>query len=177
MVQSNGTGLQAIPNALGTDPAWSADGNKVAFGYDGINEFNFTNSTIRQVVKITGFSLNISAKETSCGPGPVPDGCIVDTWATIYSSSTFDPVSTIDQTSITFGRTGDENSMYRDPPTTGSPVCNAVYRPGITVPDLTCKFSEGIAGVWAGSPVILRARSIDQIRYEGRGTVAPGAPY
>ena len=172
VVQANGTGLQVvIPNVLGIDPTWSLDGTKVAFSASAINEFNFTYNTTRQLVKVTGFSVDISANETSCGPGPIYD-CNPDIFATIYSSSNFNPVSTINQTSITFGSTGDEDSIYRDP-TTGSPLCSASYRPGITLPDLSCKFRAVVAG---GSSVILRAISIDGIRYEGRGTVTPGRP-
>lgn len=169
LIQPDGSGLQSLPGTRGGEPGVSPDGTKVAFGGSGIFEFNFVDNTIRPIVKITGYSIDIRAKETSCGPGPTLD-CVIDVWVTIYSSPTFNLVNTLAQSSITFGATGDEDSMYA-----GS--CISSNRPGITIPDLACKFSEARAGVFAGLPAILRARGLGQVHYEARGTVAHGTPF
>jgi hypothetical protein len=161
LIQPDGSGLRSLPGTTGGEAGVSPDGTKVAFGGDGIFEFNLLDNTIRPIVKISGYTIDISAKETSCGPGPQFD-CVIDVWVTIFSSSNFDP-NALAQSSITFGTTGDEDSMYP-----GSCV--------VVAPNLRCKFSAARAGVVEGSPAILRARGANQIHYEGRGTVAPGPP-
>lgn len=169
LVQPNGTGLQAIPNAIGTNPSWSSDATKVAFSNGPINEFNFVDSTIRQVLKITGYSINISAYQ---GPWDGP-GIGYQVWVSILSSPNFDPVNSIDRASITFGVTGDENSIVRDP-ATGSPNCGADYSRGTGVPDLLCESGTYPSGLSTGGPsVILRATDVNKTRYEGRYTMPP----
>lgn len=168
MVQPNGTGLQAVPNARGTNPSWSSDGTRVAFSFGPVNEFNFSNSTIRELVRINGISVDI---DPQVGPfeGPGVGNHIP---VRILSSSTFDPVNNIDRTSITFGVTGDENSILLNPD--GTRACWADYRAGVTVPDLMCDFSSYRAGgVGYSTPVILRARDVNQTRFEGRGSTPP----
>ncbi len=72
-------------------------------------------------------------------------------------------MTTIDQTTITFGVTGDEKSLS---------YCSADYRTGIPVPDLVCKFDTVAAGSWgADVPLILRAIDTNQMRLEGRGSL------
>ncbi len=156
-VQPDGSGLQAIPGTTGGEPAVSSDGTKVAFSTgDSIYEFNFLDSTVRQVTNITGYAIAIDVRTVCLG---------CDIPVAILSSSTFAPVQQINQTSITFGLTGYEQSLK---------FCDADFGRGTGVPDLLCRFSPGIAGFGPGTSGqgILRTMDVNRIRLEGRGPVS-----
>lgn len=174
MIQPNGTGLHAIPNATGWQPAWSPDGTKFAFvragdyvynasGW-GVYEFNFSNGAIRALVQIRGFSFAIDIM-----PDPSPKVISLRETAlirvAILSQPNFDPAQQVDQTSITFGKTGDEHSLA---------FCAAERT------DLVCNFKTALTGFRPGDTQgILRlvaihtypAGSIARIHFEGRDTV------
>ena len=163
LVQPDGSGLQAMPSAMGGEPAVSPDGTKVAFSTDdGIYEFNFLDSTIRHLVNIKGFAIAVQVMGI-----PIPQG-VVPIAVDILTTPTFNPVLQIDQTSITFGVSGDERSLIS---------CQTVDARNVGVSDLVCafdprltgfNFSQVVAGVTQG---ILRAIDVNQIRLEGRGPV------
>ena len=177
MIQPDGTGLQVIPNTVGSiKPTWAPDGNKFALFHGfGIHEFDFLNGKVRRLVEIKGFlipidimpgvsSKTISLKETGrirvailpapAGRRPLP---------------AFDPVNHLSRTFLTFGRTGDERSLDS---------CS------VEGANVVCQFKTALAGFQPGDTRgILRARKVNRtpdgkefsVPVEGRGTlqVAP----
>jgi hypothetical protein len=81
----------------------------------------------------------------------------------VLSSRTFDAVARIDQTSLTFGRTGDESSLA---------FCNTedVNRDGLL--DLVCNFNTQNTGFVSGDTVgILKGKTVDGIPVRGTDSV------
>ena len=168
LIQPDGSGLQALPGATGADPVVSPDGTKAAFTGDGIFEFNFADSTVRQVVKVTGYSITLG----TIGYGTDANGNNI-ILVPLLSSPDFDPVNSIAQSSISFGPTGDERSLAVNPD--GTYACSPDYTRATGVPDLKCAFNQTIAMFTVGvsQQAILRTLDINGIRYEGRTTVTP----
>lgn len=173
MIQPTGTDLQAIPNAAGWQPAWSPDGTRFVFvragdyvhnvsGY-GIYEYNVSSGAIRALVQIRGYFITIDIM-----PGVSPKVVSLKETAliriVIRPHSGFDPVREIDQSSITFGRTGEERSL------------DSCAVDGV---NLVCQFKTASAGFRAGDTQgILRLITVSttlgstsRVRYEGRGTL------
>lgn len=118
--------------------------------------FNFLDGTIRPVTQLRGFSTTI---RTIDYPGRGSHIRVA-----VLSASNFDAVQQIDQTSVTFGRTGDEPSLES---------CGADELNGDGVPDLVCQFDTSVTGLSRGvaQEGILRAMDVNRIRLEGRDTV------
>ncbi len=168
VIQPDATGLRVIPNVFGLDPRWAPDANKVAFASfttGGIDEFNFADNTIRQIVHIMGFFVplgTIRYSSTSNGNNII--------LVSILSSSNFDPVKSIDRSSISFGPTGDERSLIVN--ADGTYACGPDYGRGTAVPDLRCAFDPTVAKFTRVSQqAILRALDANRERYEGRSAV------
>ncbi len=164
MVQPDGSGLQAIPDTVGgSKPAWSSDGTRFAFGGDdGIYEFNFLSVAIRPLAEIKGYfipidimpgasSKVISLKETAPIRVAIRPAPGFDPVQQIY------PVQQINPTSLTFGRTGDEQSV------------------AFCTPDrvnLMCQFKTALTGFRPGDTIgILRAVKVNGDPLEGRDLV------
>lgn len=160
MIQPDGSGLQAIPNAVGLRPTWSPDGTKFAFSgnYD-ISEFNFLTATIRPLVELKGYFIPIDIM-----PG-VPPKIVSLKESTrirvaILSAPGFDLVQQFDQTTLTFGRTGDERSL------------DSCAVDGV---NLLCQFKMALTGFRPGDTQgilrIMRVTSEGRTPFEGRGAV------
>ena len=173
MIQPDGTGLQVVPNTVGSiKPTWAPDGNKFALFHGfGIHEFDFLNGKVRRLVEIKGFlipidimpgvsSKTISLKETGrirvailpapAGRPPLP---------------AFDPVNHLSQTFLTFGRTGDERSLDS---------CS------VEGANVVCQFKTALGGFQPGDTRgILRAWKVNRtpegkefsVPVEGRGAL------
>ncbi len=164
MVQPDGSGLQAIPDTLGgSKPVWSPDGIRFAFGGDdGIYEFNLLNGTIRPLVEIKGYfipidimpgtsSKVISLRETAMIRVAVRSAPGFDPQQQIY------PVQQIDPSSLTFGRTGDEQSLDS---------CK------VDRANLVCQFKTTLTGFRPGDTIgILRTMKVNGDPLEGRDSV------
>ncbi len=81
----------------------------------------------------------------------------------VLSSRTFDAVARIDQTSLTFGRTGDESSLA---------FCNTEDVNGDGLLDLVCNFNTQSTGFVSGDTVgILKGKTVDGIPVRGTDSV------
>ena|SRR5437867_3565943 len=173
MIQSDGTGLQVIPNTVGSiKPTWAPDGNKFAFFHGfGIHEFDFLNVTVRPLVEIKGFLIpidimpGVSSKTISLKETGRIRVAILPLPARHPPLPGFDPVNHLSQTFLTFGRTGDERSLDS---------C------GVEGANVVCQFKTALADFQAGDTRgILRAWKVNRtpegqefyIPVEGRGAV------
>lgn len=112
MVQPDGSGLQAIPNARGGEPTWSRDGDKLAYvGFDStIHEANLATATTRTLVRIKGYFIPISVM-ADVSPKVISLRNTPRIRVVIHSVPGIDFLQGIDQASLRFGRTGDERSL------------------------------------------------------------------
>jgi hypothetical protein len=81
----------------------------------------------------------------------------------VLSSRTFDAVARIDQTSLTFGHTGDESSLA---------FCNTEDVNGDGLIDLVCHFNTQSTGFVSGDTVgVLKGKTVDGISVRGTDSV------
>ena len=167
LIQPDRSGLQAIPNGSGLNPIWSPDGNRFAVGRgDGIYEFDRLSGLVRPVVELRGYFIAIDIV-----PGVHPNVIrlrpdpreIAPIRVAILSTPDFQPLQRVNQSTISFGRSGDERSMS---------FCTADEVNGDGIPDLICHFETQTTGFRAGdSQGILRFLTLDRIWFEGRDSV------
>ncbi len=167
IIQPDGSGMQALPGAYGEHPVWSPDGARIAFsreeeGMSNIHEFNFLDHAIRPLTQFKGFVIAIEIMP-GASPKAINPRSAARIPVAILSTPDFDPVQQIDQTSITFGPTGDERSLA---------FCAADEVNGDGIPDLVCHFEIGSAFSPANTEGILRAMNVSRFRLEGRATVS-----
>jgi Abnormal spindle-like microcephaly-assoc'd, ASPM-SPD-2-Hydin len=120
-----------------------------------------------QVIGLTGTGLAFVRVTIDIKPGDstnsINPGSKGKIPVAILSSRTFNAVALIDQTSLTFGHSGDEASLA---------FCNAedVNRDGL--PDLVCHFNTRSAGFVSGDTVgVLKGKTVDGIPVRGTDSV------
>jgi len=166
MVRPDGSGLEAILDAIGSKPTWSSEGTKFAFSDDGIEEFNLLTGMIRPLVQLKGYFIPIEIM-----PGVSPKVISLKTTGKVRVAipsapvglpllAGFDPVNQLDQTSLTFGRTGDEQSLDS---------CAADRM------NLVCQFKTALTGFLPGDTDgilrVSRVMSNGRMPLEGRAAV------
>jgi Tol biopolymer transport system component len=180
MIQPDGANLQVIPNVTSGQPkwspwqpTWSPDGNKFAFVRAGdseyytdygIQEYNFSNGTIRALLELKGYFIAI---EIMPGTSPKLVSLRETTLIRVAIPSQVQPelgsnwALHLDRTSFTFGRTGEERSLA-DCAEDGA--------------NLVCHFKTALTGFRPGDGQgILRFVTVydstRKFRLEGRGTI------
>jgi probable HAF family extracellular repeat protein len=89
----------------------------------------------------------------------------------ILSSETFNAAAQVDRPSLTFGRTGDETSLFYVPPM-GKLACTASDANGDGLADLLCIFSVAAMGFQCGDTQgNLKGSLVDGSEIQGKDTV------
>lgn len=172
MVQPDGSNLRKVGDTTGHDPIWLPDG-RIAFAANGgvasralavVSIFNPATGETRPVVDVQGYltPIDIRPGKTSNQINPKSLG---RPQVSILSTRTFDATKAVVQSTITFGRTGAENSLTS---------CSRTFKDvnGDGLPDLTCRFSLRYAGFQMGNAVgILRFTDTRRKPYEGRDAI------
>lgn len=109
-------------------------------------------------IPFQAITIDIKPGDDPPGINPLSEGT---TPVAILSSKTFDAPHTIDQTSLTFGRTGNEQSLaFCDP--------NGEDVNGDGLPDLICHFVTRLAGFENGDTVgILTGKTVRDVVFKG----------
>jgi Tol biopolymer transport system component len=171
-IQSNGSGLTLVAGGInGLDPAWLPDGH-IIFS----DEFGNT-PTISDIVTldpatgaktlvttIGGFlvQIDIGAQQQQKRVNPNSNGVIS---VAILSTQGFNSLSDVNESTLTFGHSGDELSLVDCLPTGID-----VNRDGL--PDLVCHFRISAANFQIGDTVgILRFQNADDVLFEGRDSI------
>jgi len=119
------------------------------------------------VIGLTGTGLAFIPVAIDIKPGDSTDsinpGSKGNIPVAVLSSRTFDAVARIDQTSLTFGRSGDESSLA---------FCNTEDVNGDGLPDLVCHFNTQRTGFVSGDAVgVLMGKTVDGIPVRGTDSV------
>jgi hypothetical protein len=162
---------------MGLDPVWLPDG-RILFSDEDANSaalsavsiLNPASGAKTLVLTLQGILVAIDIRPTSTqnhinatSNGTVP--------VAILSQTTLDTIVRVDQSTLTFGHTGSENSFVRCAKKKFKDVN------GDGVPDLVCRFRIATAGFQSGDTVgILRFKDVDGTLFEGRGSVVIGPP-
>jgi Tol biopolymer transport system component len=171
IVQPDGTGLQKVSDAIGYHPAWTKSGTLLftdtipgTRALSAVSQLDPATGKKTLVTTADGYSVGIDIR-----PGKSPkyihpsgEGRVA---VAILSTPTFDAVASVDQTTLTFGETGAEQSQRR---------CRSkgIDVNGDGLPDLLCRFSLQAAGFRRGDTVaILKFLSKDATPYEGRQAI------
>jgi WD40-like Beta Propeller Repeat len=170
-IQANGTALVQVGAVIALDPTWLPNGRVIysdemnsGAALSLINELDPTVGTTRVVNNRQGYFAGIDIR-----PGnpvnPLHPGGKGAVRVAILATKTFDPVASVNRTTLTFGRTGSENSLYRCDTTTQDVN-------GDGLPDLICRFTVAATAVLQGdTTAILRFKSVDGISFEGRDSI------
>ncbi len=172
VVQADGTGLRQVGDIPTTKPVWMPDGRILisnqpenSAALTAISIFDPKTGAKQVVTTVQGFltSIDIRPGKTPNLINPTSMGKIA---VSILSTRTFDATKAVAQSSITFGRTGSENSSVDC-----SKTFKDVNHDGL--PDLTCRFWLRYAGFQPGSTAgVLRFKDTEQgIPYEGRDAI------
>lgn len=171
-IQPDGSGLHKVGDVAGSDLVWLPDG-RIAFSDARITSkavaeitiFNPATGARQVVVDVQGYftPIDIRPGKPANRINPKSKGKMK---VAILSTRTFDATKVVSQASMTFGRTGSENSLVD---------CSKKFKDvnGDGLPDLICRFSLRHAGFQAGNTVgVLRFNDTTRsIPYEGRDTI------
>jgi TolB protein len=172
IVQPDGSNLRAVGQFEGHDPVWLPDGN-IAYADDdmryskalsSISIANVSIGTKRVLIDIQGYltPIDIRPGSTFNQVNPHSNGRIQ---VAILSTRNFDAPKLVDRKSLTFGRTGAENSL-------SSCARHAVDVNGDGIPDLVCRFDLRMTGFRAGDNIgVLRFNDSNGKPFEGRDSI------
>lgn len=171
-IQPDGGGMRKVGNVVGHDPIWMPDG-QIAFTDESmaskalaaVSIFNPATGAKQVVADVQGYftPIDIRPRKASNQINPRSSG---RPQVAILSTRTFDATKVVVESTITFGRTGSENSL-----TYCSKTFKDVNNDGL--PDLTCRFALRYAGFQMGNTVgVLRFTDTRGIPYEGRDAIA-----
>lgn len=170
-IQPDGTGLRKVADHFGYEPVWMRDGrilfsdiSTTSRALSTLNVLNPANGSKQAILDIQGFNAPIDIH-----PGKVPNRINPRSRGkvevAILSTRTFDATKAVDQSSITFGRTGNEISLGRC-----SKKFKDVNRDGLY--DLRCRLELSMAGIKMGDVIgVLRFLDVKGIPYEGRDAI------
>jgi Tol biopolymer transport system component len=170
-VQPDGTGLHKVGDVPGHDPIWLPNG-QIAFTDESmaskalaaVSILNPATGAKRVVADVQGYLTPIDVRPSNAlnQINPVSMG---RPEVAILSTRSLDATKAIVQRTITFGRTGAENSLV-----TCSKAVRDVNNDGL--PDLICRFGLRNADFQMGNSVgILRFTDIRGVPYEGRDAI------
>lgn len=170
-IQPDGTGLRRLANTPGLSPRWMRDG-RILFVNEMMNSkalsavsiLNPSNGGIQILVDVQGYftPIDIRPGKAINRVNPRSHGKIE---VAIFSTKTFDATKAVDQSTLTFGRTGNEKSLSGC-----SKKSKDINNDGL--PDLKCRFWLGGAGFRDGDVIgILRFSGNDGTPYEGRDSI------
>ena len=171
IVNSYGTGLRKFGDIIALDPVWTKDGN-ILFSDElsgigatsAISMFNPTTGIKSIVVNQAGYAVGISIRNFH-EPHMININSRGKLRVAILSSQTFNAVDQVDTTTVTFGHSGLENSLFK---------CYKKGRDsnGDGIPDLICRFYISRAGFLAtDTRAILRFTDINGTLYQGSVSV------
>lgn len=175
-IQPDGSGMSSVGAVMGLDPVRMPDG-RILFSDEDANSaalsavsiLDPTSGAKTLVLTLQGMltAIDIRPKSTENRINAESNGTVP---VAILSQMYLDPTVRVDQGTLTFGRTGSENSFVR---------CAKKFKDvnGDGVPDLVCRFKISTAGFQSGDAIgILRFKDVDGTLFEGRGSVVIGPP-
>jgi len=172
MVQPDGSGLRRIGNTIGLNPVMLGDGRILYTDetlaprtLSSIAVMNPATGTKQIAVNVQGYfyPIDIRPGKPINNVNPNSRGKME---VSILSTKTFDATKAINQTTLTFGRTGNEHSLSRC-----SKMAKDVNNDGL--PDVRCRFLTKNAGFQSNDKIgILRFVGNDGTPYEGRDAIA-----
>lgn len=173
-VQPDGSGLSMVGNVRALDPVWTHDGriifsNEVNVSPDlaAVSVYDPTTKQIRQIVHgIRTVAIDIKPGSDPAVVNPNEHGKI---WVAILSEDGLNAPQDVDQSTITFGGTGTEQSLVD---------CRKQPRDvnGDGMNDLECRFDVQTAKLSAANPKgIARFQTKAGIYYEGQDSFSPPA--
>jgi hypothetical protein len=157
---------------MGLDPVWLRDG-RVLFtdttvatrAAAAVSMLNPQNGTKQIVVDVQGYIVGIDVRpgKTQNFVNPKSRGNIE---VAVLSTKTFDAPKLVNQSTLRFGRTGNENSLTRC-----RKKLKDVNNDGL--PDLVCRFSLAAADFKMGNTTAtLRFQDLTDTPYEGRDSIS-----
>ena len=172
VVQPDGSGVRKLADMRAHDPSWLPDGRLVftdesmnTKAVAGLSIVNPVSGVKQPVVEVQGFQAFIDVRpgKTTNFINPRSSGRVA---VAILSTRSFDATTQVAQSSLTFGRTGSEESLA---------YC---AKPRIDVnsdglPDLVCRFSTRQSGFQAGNTVgVLRFTDTRGLPWEARDVIS-----
>ncbi|MDD5411818.1 MAG: hypothetical protein PHF31_10465, partial [Methylobacter sp.] len=171
-IKSDGSNLNKLGDFIALDPTWMPDG-RILFTDEGSGVTNVlaavsildqASGVKRPVSNVKGYHISIDIR-----PGKSPNNINPKSKGkvnvAIFSNKDIDVTKMLNQATLTFGHTGDEQSFIRC-----EKKAKDVNSDGL--PYLTCRFKIGNAGFQVGdTDAILRFLDIKGVPYEGRDTI------
>lgn len=172
VIQPDGAGLRKVANIIGYDPVWMQDGrilfsdiSTTSRALSSMSILNPLNGTKQAIIDVQGFFIPIDIRpgKPANHINPRSRGKVE---VAILSTKIVDAVKTVSQSTITFGRTGNEKSFSR---------CSKKFKDvnGDGLYDVQCRFELSKTGFQMGDTIgVLRFLDVNDVPYEGRDTIA-----